>query len=237
MLKFFRRIRRRLLADGRIRSYLPYALGEILLVMVGILLALQVNNWNEVRKDRHTERAYLQGLHNDLQQDTTFLSRTLTDLKRRLLTFQIIDSTFTIKFVEVAGWPAEPYTWQDLDQLLQAPRTFRAKAGTYQALLADGQTKLITNAALLESIQNIYEVELASVEDIGKELWANDLRMEWSLVLKDQGKLSPATIAIPELTAQLHIYYGLINFYAWRIHHLRSLISESLSVLDKELTR
>ena len=47
MIKFFRKIRQKLLGKGKIRRYLVYALGEILLVMIGILLALQVNNWNE----------------------------------------------------------------------------------------------------------------------------------------------------------------------------------------------
>lgn len=50
MLKFFRRIRRKLLDNGDLKKYLIYAFGEILLVVVGILIALQVNNWNEARK-------------------------------------------------------------------------------------------------------------------------------------------------------------------------------------------
>jgi len=50
MLKFFRTIRRRLLDSGRLRRYLVYALGEIILVVIGILIALQINNWNEDRK-------------------------------------------------------------------------------------------------------------------------------------------------------------------------------------------
>ncbi|MFZ9004373.1 MAG: hypothetical protein ACO3AE_10155, partial [Robiginitalea sp.] len=49
MLPFFRKIRKRLFSDPRIGKYLLYAAGEILLVMVGILLALQVNAWNEER--------------------------------------------------------------------------------------------------------------------------------------------------------------------------------------------
>ena len=52
MLRFFRRIRKSLLGSGQTRKYILYALGEVLLVMVGILLALQVNNWNEARKSR-----------------------------------------------------------------------------------------------------------------------------------------------------------------------------------------
>ena len=50
MLRFFRYIRQTLLEQGKMKKYVLYALGEILLVMVGILLALQVSNWNEGRK-------------------------------------------------------------------------------------------------------------------------------------------------------------------------------------------
>lgn len=50
MIHFFRNIRKRLLNDRKISKYFAYALGEIILVMIGILLALQVNNWNETRK-------------------------------------------------------------------------------------------------------------------------------------------------------------------------------------------
>ena len=50
MIKFFKRIRQNLLLEGKTGKYLKYAIGEIVLVMIGILLALQVNNWNEKRK-------------------------------------------------------------------------------------------------------------------------------------------------------------------------------------------
>ena len=55
MLKFFRLIREKLLDEGNLKRYLIYAVGEILLVMIGILLALQVNNWNERNKAREIE--------------------------------------------------------------------------------------------------------------------------------------------------------------------------------------
>jgi len=63
MLHFFRRIRQKLIESGSITKYLLYATGEILLVVVGILIALQVNNWNEARKDREKERNYIARLH------------------------------------------------------------------------------------------------------------------------------------------------------------------------------
>ena len=52
MIKFFRKIRQKLLAENKISKYLIYAFGEIILVVIGILIALQINNWNEGRKDQ-----------------------------------------------------------------------------------------------------------------------------------------------------------------------------------------
>ena len=67
MLKFFRRVRQKLIDEGNLKRYLMYAIGEILLVMIGILLALQVNNWNENRKDRRVENKLLIELKENLK--------------------------------------------------------------------------------------------------------------------------------------------------------------------------
>jgi len=55
MLSFFRKIRQKLLSQNRVTQYLAYAIGEIILVVIGILIALQVNNWNENRKNGEIE--------------------------------------------------------------------------------------------------------------------------------------------------------------------------------------
>lgn len=69
MIKFFRKIRQKLLSEGNTGKYLKYAFGEILLVMIGILLALQVNNWNEERKNNRIRKSYLENLKVDLKKD------------------------------------------------------------------------------------------------------------------------------------------------------------------------
>ena len=66
MIKIFKNIRQQLLSDGKTKKYLKYAIGEIVLVMIGILLALQVNNWNEDRKNSIEELAILEGLDKNL---------------------------------------------------------------------------------------------------------------------------------------------------------------------------
>lgn len=69
MISFFRRIRQRLLTDNKFSKYLLYAVGEILLVVVGILIALQVNTWNEGKENRRKERAFYQSILADLESD------------------------------------------------------------------------------------------------------------------------------------------------------------------------
>jgi len=79
MTKLFNNIRKKLVADkpstARTTNYLKYAIGEIVLVMVGILLALQVNTWNQTRIASHKEKVLLKELHqefinNKIQLDT-----------------------------------------------------------------------------------------------------------------------------------------------------------------------
>ena len=67
MIKFFRRIRQNLLSEGKTGKYFKYAIGEIVLVVIGILIALQINNWNEQRKDRTKEHILLNQLREDYQ--------------------------------------------------------------------------------------------------------------------------------------------------------------------------
>jgi hypothetical protein len=69
MFKFFRKFRRQLLTEGKAGTYLKYALGEIVLVVIGILIALQINDWNEDRLDRELEREYLVSMLSDLRED------------------------------------------------------------------------------------------------------------------------------------------------------------------------
>jgi len=73
MLKFFRHIRKKLIehptkgrTGNKVRTYLLYAIGEILLVVIGILIALQVNNWNEERKEKKLSDEYLSRIVEDL---------------------------------------------------------------------------------------------------------------------------------------------------------------------------
>jgi len=77
MLRFFRQIRQRLLTDHRFGRYLLYAIGEILLVVIGILIALQIDNWNELTNQRKAEQKALSNLQLDFQYNLTKLKETI----------------------------------------------------------------------------------------------------------------------------------------------------------------
>lgn len=73
MIKFFRRIRYKLMETGKTGKYFKYAIGEIVLVVIGILIALQINNWNEENKTKALELNILKDLHNTLNNDFELL--------------------------------------------------------------------------------------------------------------------------------------------------------------------
>ena len=70
MIKFFRKIRQKLLSENKFCKYLLYAFGEIVLVVIGILIALQINNWNEEKKNQIVVSNILQDLLSDLKKDS-----------------------------------------------------------------------------------------------------------------------------------------------------------------------
>lgn len=73
MIKFFRKIRQKLLSENKFSKYLIYAIGEIILVVIGILIALSINNWNEQNKTDRVENTFLKRLLVDLKKDKVYL--------------------------------------------------------------------------------------------------------------------------------------------------------------------
>ena len=81
MIKFFRKIRQNLISEGKTGKYFKYAIGEIILVVIGILIALQINNWNENTTFKNELKQIVKEVHNDLNQDIIYLKKEIKNEK------------------------------------------------------------------------------------------------------------------------------------------------------------
>lgn len=94
MLRIFRNIRKTLMERNKTRTYLLYAIGEIFLVVIGILIALQVNNWNEERVARQSEKELLTEVMEALRSDSLVIWDTIESTNS---TFQVYETLYKIK--------------------------------------------------------------------------------------------------------------------------------------------
>ena len=85
MIKFFRKIRKKLLQENRVSKYLLYAFGEIILVVIGILIALQINNWNEIQKNKDFEKEILEQIQSNLIKDKKTLENIAFNFEKAVI--------------------------------------------------------------------------------------------------------------------------------------------------------
>ena len=155
MIKFFRHIRQSLIEQNRMGKYFKYAIGEILLVMIGILLALQVNNWNESRLERKEEIEMLKEVKSGLLYDLNNVFPSLRDRAafRRDISRAILEDiksrrtlNDSINFIFIAGG-----------------ETFRPSYTAYKALESKG-IDLIKNDSIKYAIIQVYDSEYVNLK-------------------------------------------------------------------------
>jgi hypothetical protein len=151
MIKVFRKIRQRMLTENKFSKYLLYAIGEIILVVIGILIALGVNNWNQENRDHRIADDLLVRIHRDLVKDTIDFKNVIKhndalreDLKELLVElYDGIDNMNEVKNFS--------QTW---DQMLD--QAFSPNDNTYRSMLSSGTLGLIRNAELKDEILDLY---------------------------------------------------------------------------------
>ena len=175
MIKFFRRIRQKLLSENRFSAYLLYATGEIVLVVIGILLALQINNWNLYRVDRIAEEKLLRNILQDLQKDKEVFD---ININNNYFHIALLDTMLH----EVSFNP--DYSISDFlrhNMLYSYYGKFIATKGTYLESLSSGRLSLILSDSLRRNILDYYEVQLLTLGPdnlIDNDM--NKLRADWN---------------------------------------------------------
>ncbi len=156
MIKFFRKIRQNLLSEGKTGKYFKYAIGEILLVVIGILIALSINNWNENKKASLKEAANLKSIKSELESS---LQEIRTDYDRIVKYKQ---STLNIyKYIQEK--PALVNSmYFDFHNSIQFSMFF-PKTSTYETFKS-GNLDLIKSDSLRMLIIDIYEAGFVRIK-------------------------------------------------------------------------
>jgi len=170
MIKFFRKIRRQLMEEKKLGNYLLYAVGEILLVVIGILIALAINNGNENRITRAKEQVYLSGLSEEFQSSQLKLEELMRVNKK------IYESA-----EQIVGYISDQNstpTEREFSTLLYQSFAFDISFNPNNALLREminsGSLKDISNAELRKRLANW----LSFLEDITKQEHEQNIQRE-----------------------------------------------------------
>ena len=167
MLTFFRRIRKGLLDGGRTSKYLLYAAGEIALVVIGILIALQVNNWNEWKKDRITENEVLVEVRKNLEMNIDRLEDVLNTIERHNRAGDIILSAIQN---ETQDYNTLGGHWH---RALLNDANFDLTYAGYEGLKNVGFS-IIENDLLKQDIINLYEDTYVALKS--HQVWGLEFR-------------------------------------------------------------
>ena len=177
MIKFFRKIRQRLLSENKFSRYLLYAIGEIILVVIGILIALQINTWNQARKDSITERAYYNRFLEDVLLDEALVINQIEQTKLRLKSAnQLIHELQSSD--------------SNMPKIAQALRgsvsrgnfVLKPTQTTYEDVKSSGNVQLIKDLELKKSLENYY----VSTTGIMNTINVNAARLGQKMFAKDE---------------------------------------------------
>ena len=222
MLTFFRKIRKSLIDSSSARKYLVYAIGEIALVVIGILIALQINNWNQTRLDEQIETQVLRKLVRDLESDH--------------LQFKQIDSIYQN---QINVWIERKNLFRqqllsddDILNIFQIYgvhlRVINPQRTAFDEMLNSGKIYNISNESLVEQIIDYYQETDERKSQI--LLWKselndliNGLHMTdyWNLILDENASIKQKRELLLLSDQKTQIFQVLKRISGWGVEALR----------------
>ncbi|MCB0664686.1 MAG: hypothetical protein KDC80_02640 [Saprospiraceae bacterium] len=245
MIKFFRKIRQKLLSENKFSKYLIYAVGEIILVVIGILIALQINNKNELHKDRIKEIKYLQNIKEDLIINNKKIDNLIERRKRRTQTAHKLIAH--IEGDPIEDWHAfneetiQIYTWE----------RFYQHNYTFEELISSGNLSYITSDSIktmLFELESTYK-QLKAEEDhwrfdseelVFKPAYNN---LDFQLILRDHRGESDVLSreVFKEFFADRKIKNGYVmatvefEIMNGQLNRMKSIIQKLIELIDKDI--
>ncbi len=217
--------RHRLLGKSKLRKYLAYAIGEIILVVIGILIALSINNWNEDRKQAKTEKEFIKGVRNDLIRDRDYMKMVVNRAKNKDQSYIVINE--------------ELFTYYNsdrprLDSLLEDyflfQRTFYPIYGSFQSAVSGNQITQFRNKAFTNSVTKLYNSTYARLMDNGV-----DVDNRWHYLTKKYSKIR-RTGHMPDMTeAELNEFLDDMYYHMFGLNYYTNNLETAIREIDNLL--
>ncbi len=151
-MKLFRGIRQSLIKEGNLKKYLLYAIGEILLVMIGISLAFQVSNWDDNRIKKNAENKYYESLRAQIAQDNDIILGQIHFNNRYSVEFkyinEIIENNNRSKMDTLGLLVRNLTQYSDFDK----------QGNIYETMVNSGQINLLQNDEIVNGIRELEEM-------------------------------------------------------------------------------
>ncbi len=224
MIKFIRKIRQKALTDNRFGKYFTYAIGEIVLVVIGILIALQINNWKEEKRQEVSEKEFFDGLTKDLNRDSEVIKVTLNDIDRRLNSFDLLNNQGIVHGKEIIDSLIKDY--------FVPTTTFYPVSGTFESAISGNKIGGFKNKKAVNEVVKLYNsnykrlIDNANALDdrfefLAKKYSHNRRINSWKDVKKEN---------LNEILDDFHFHHKVLQWYnenlKTNLNEINQLLSE-----------
>ena len=173
MIKFFRKIRQNLLSEGKTGKYVKYAIGEILLVIIGILIALSINNWNANRKLKSEEQNLLKDLRVEVKNNIDVLSTVINEHEKSFTVAKEFKSLF--KEREAYNVMSDS-SFSTMYNKMNMNWTYDPNQGILKSMKSSGQINNLSNKELKYLLASLEDTIIDAFEETMKiERWRDEL--------------------------------------------------------------
>ncbi len=234
-MKLFRGIRQNLIKEGKLKRYLLYAIGEILLVMIGILLAFQVSRWNDNRIKRNNELNYYQNIKEQIIDDRNLLKGQIEYNDYHMVLFKygsnIIEMNDRSKIDTLGVIVRNLTNYSDFDR----------NADIYGSMVNSGELSLLTNFEIIDLIRILEQrynyinrmenIHYDAVIQYAAPSMSNTIKMSTNEIMKPEVVYSFKFQNLIQTLIQImeekkHTYVDTINY-----------IDDAIELIEKELEK
>ncbi len=212
MINFFRKIRKKLADDNKPLKYLRYAIGEIVLVVIGILIALQINNWNEGKKNEEKLMTIFIEIQDDLSKDILRLDELLIWYKKKdSLIYLVINDSLTI-----ADYTDNP----TISNVSYGYEVFRIHANGFNNLMNNLNYIESSHKSIVDKLKNLYIEQKNRIDKFNEEIANQTLKN-----MRDLGETKEWAYKMKYgLTTEMKEYYVNDPFYKNGVEHFNMLL-------------